>query len=145
MSFCASRSVLQVLLHHVLVEACHDYHDEDATEELLPKILSRACIVEHEDAAHWAVGNGAHCLAKGKSKLGCHIIYNKEKGCEKASGLEGVGPNECLYSASSSVEPNQRHHSDNRYAERQTNGVEHETLQNDAHHIEAHRRTSHFR
>ena len=88
---------------------------------------------------------GTHRLGHAHAQLCHHIIYNKYKGGKHARGLERVGPHQCLYTASACIQPYQQCHAHYRDNEGHADGIEHKSLQDDAHHIEAHGSTRHLR
>ena len=88
---------------------------------------------------------GTHRLGHTHSQLPHHIIYNKYKGGKHARGLERVGPYERLYSTTTRVQPYKQRHATHRHHEGHAYGIEHKTLQNDAHHIETYGGSRHLR
>ena len=74
-----------------------------------------------------------------------HLIYNKEKGGKHAECLKGVGPYQCLDASLACIEPDEHHHRWHGEPEGNTDVVEHEMLQDEAHHKEAHGCSCHLR
>ena len=126
----------QVFLHHILVQARHHHNDEDTAEKLFPKILPRHPVVEHEHAAALIGHDGLHGLTGREAQLAHHLQDDENEGGEHAQRLEGVGPHQRLDATAARVEPNEGHHHHHCEGEGHAIAVEHEALQDDAHHIE---------
>ena len=131
----------QVLLHHVLVEASHHNHDEDAAEKLFHEMLAIHPIVEHEDAAVGTLRHGLHRLAHAHAQPAGHLHKDEHHSREQAKGLKRVGPYQRADASPASIEPYQRHHQGHRQGKGQMHLAEYKALQQHTHHIEAHRRT----
>ena len=135
----------EVLLHHVLIQPRHHDNDKDAAQELLPEVLLRQPVVEHEHAAMPVVRNGRHRLRHIQVELAHHMEEDKNQGRKHADGLERVRPHQCLDAAAPRVEPDQRHHSHDRQRKRHAELIQDEPLEDDADHIEPHGSPRHLR
>ena len=74
-----------------------------------------------------------------------HLINNKEKSREHTDGLKSIRPNQRLNTSPASVKPYQTDHAYHRNGKGDAIRLEDKTLQDDAHHIETHGSTRHFR
>ena len=135
----------QVFLHHVLVETSHHDDHEDTAEKLFPEVLSRHPVVEDKDARVFILADSCDGLRGCHSELSCHLIYNKDKRGKHAECLKGVGPYQCLDASLACIEPDEHHHRWHGEPEGNTDVVEHEVLQDEAHHEEAHGCSCHLR
>lgn len=57
----------QVLLHHILIQPCHDNRDEDAAEKLLEEVLFAVPVVKNKDTAVFI--SRMACTSPGKSRF----------------------------------------------------------------------------
>ena len=92
-----------------------------------------------------AIAYRIYCLRKVQVEYIHHIIYNKSQSCQKAEGLQAVGPNDSSYSAASGVEPNQYHRADGGSGERNSVGGKYVMLQYQAHQIQSCGGSQHLR
>ena len=92
--------------------------------------------------------NGLHRLPHIHLQVSHHLPDNQQQGREHTSGLERIGPHQCLNASSSGIEPYQGRHHQNGNDERGETGPQwgyHKAVQQDAHHIETHGRSCHLR
>ncbi len=118
----------EVLLHHILIKTGHDDGNEDSTEELLPEMMGRRPVIEHEDAAHRTVGNGTDGLTDGEVQQADGFEDDQYQCSEQAEGLEGVGEDQRANATATGVEPDEQHHNHHVYYEGYACRVEHELL-----------------
>ena len=83
------------------------------------------------------VGNRRHSTRHIEAQFACHLIYNDEQRAEHAECLQRVGPHQCFNASAPRVEPDEHEQHRHREPERHSPRVEHESLQDDAHYVEA--------
>ena len=64
----------QVLLHHILIQPCHDNRDEDAAEKLLEEILFAVSVVKNKDTAVLIFPDGMYQSRKIQIQLAGNLI-----------------------------------------------------------------------
>ena len=139
------RFARQVFLHHVLIDTRHDQHDEHTTQKLFPEVLLRHPVIPHENARQLALTDGTDSISYAQVQVRRHLIYNKYKGRKQAERLHGVRPYQRLDASLTGVEPYQQHQQYRCQRKGHALWLEHEALQDDAHHIEPHGSTRHLR
>ena len=107
MFFCESRKFLQ--LHHVLVEAAHRDHRENARKELLEKVAFVVYIVEKEDLRIVVDGDRPHHLPEAELQVGRDVTDTQYDAYYEAERFERIGPNQRFDAAAERVEPYERH------------------------------------
>ena len=64
----------QVLLHHILIQPCHDNRDEDAAEKLLEEVLFAVPVVKNKDTAVFIFPDGMYQSRKIQIQLAGNLI-----------------------------------------------------------------------
>ena len=87
----------------------------------------------------------ADSFARREAHLLHHHIYNNEQGRHEADGLQRVGEHQRAHAAPASVEPDGQHQQSDGHGKGHTKGVHDKLLDDDAGHVELHRRANHLR
>ena len=140
----AQRAACEVFLHHILIETRHHHHDEHAGEKLLPKILSRAPVVEDEDARARVVSYCRDSLGERHAECLRRAEDDQQQRGQNAKRLKRIGPHKCADAAPSGVEPDEKDERRHRHGKRHMIGVEDKTLKDHTDDIELHGRSRHL-
>jgi len=113
----------EVLLHHVLVEACHGDGDEHAADDLFPEVLAGGG-VGFEDAGVAVLGRALEQLGVADVELFEYGHHGHQGGQEQEGGLQQVGPHHGLHAAAEGVEEDDGNEDDGRHPEGDAPGLE---------------------
>ena len=134
----------KILLHHVLIKTSHHNHYKDTAEELFPEILFRHPVIKDKNTGMTVVSNRSDRFGRSHAQRRHHLTDNEDERSKHTERLKGIRPHQRLDATLARIKPDKQYHDRNRDPERNTNPIEHETLQEDTDDKETDRRTRHL-